>query len=65
MTAVTQPHVPFPIAEAVGIFIGIAAWDVLSIGKVDLLSAALFAAGGAGIWYGARCWLAHRRRGRP
>lgn len=65
MTAVAQPHVPFPIAEGVGIFVGIAAWDVLSAGKIDLVSAALLSAGAAGVWYGARCWLAHRRRSGP
>ncbi len=64
MNTVAQPQVPFPLAEGLGIFFGIAAWDVLSVGTVDLLTAGLLSAGAAGVWYGARCWLAHRRRKR-
>lgn len=57
----------FPVAEGLGIFIGIVAWDVLSSGETALLRASLVAAAGALVWYGARYWrtTARRRRGRP
>jgi hypothetical protein len=65
MNAVAEPPQPFPITEGIGIFIGIVAWDVLSIGEVPLLKASIIACIGALIWYGARCWRAtHRKRNR-
>ena len=69
MTAVAESPVPpvpplppvrFPLAEGVGIFIGIAAWDVLTLGETDLLKASLIGASSALAWYGVRSF---RRRG--
>jgi hypothetical protein len=44
MRAVAQLPQPFPVAEGIGIFIGIVAWDVLSAGEMELLKASLIAA---------------------
>ncbi|HOL63827.1 MAG TPA: hypothetical protein PLB97_00620 [Accumulibacter sp.] len=51
----------FPIAEGIGIFIGVAAWDVLSAGEMSLLKAALVASGGALILFFFRCLQARLR----
>lgn len=65
MSAVAQPPVPFPLAEGIGIFVGIVAWDVLSVGEMELLKASLVATAGALVWYGVRCWLTTNRRKGP
>ncbi|HRD90567.1 MAG TPA: hypothetical protein PK752_20275 [Accumulibacter sp.] len=59
-----EPRVPFPAIEGVGIFIGIVAWDVLSIGEMDLLKALLIATTSTVLWYGARRWWTASRRKR-
>jgi hypothetical protein len=64
LNAVAQTPQPFPVAEGVGIFVGVVAWDVLSSGHLELGKAALIAAGGALLWYGARNWLSSSRRKR-
>jgi hypothetical protein len=46
----------FPLAEGVGIFIGILAWDLLSEGRLNLLKALLIAVPCALVWYAIRCW---------
>jgi len=56
--------VPFPAIEGVGIFIGIVAWDVLSVGELDLLKALLIATTSTVLWYGARRWWTASRRKR-
>ena len=45
----------FPIAEGIGIFFGVAAWDVLSAGEMALIKAALIAGGGALTIFAFRC----------
>ncbi len=45
----------FPIAEGVGIFIGVTAWDVLSAGEMELLKAVLIAGSGALSLFVFRC----------
>ncbi len=50
------PHTTFPIAEGVGIFVGIVAWDLLSDGHMDIIKAAAIAIPCAIAWYGLRCW---------
>ncbi|WP_313951315.1 hypothetical protein [Accumulibacter sp.] len=59
-----DPQVSFPAAEGVGIFVGIAAWDMLSVGQMDLLKALLIAAATTLVWYGARRWRTASRRKR-
>ncbi|WP_291993061.1 hypothetical protein [Candidatus Accumulibacter sp. ACC003] len=59
-----EPPVSFPAAEGVGIFVGIVAWDVLSVGETELLKALLIAAASTLVWYGARHWRTANRRKR-
>jgi hypothetical protein len=51
----------FPIGEAVGIFVGIVAWDLLAEGRMEIIKALVIAVPCSLIWYGALCWLARRR----
>jgi hypothetical protein len=46
----------FPLAEGIGIFVGILAWDLLSEGRLDPLKALLIAVPCALVWYAIRCW---------
>jgi hypothetical protein len=46
----------FPLAEGIGIFVGILAWDLLSEGRPDLLKALLIAVPCTLAWYAIRCW---------
>jgi len=46
--------VRFPLAEGIGVFLGVAAWDLLTAGEAHFLKAALLGAGGAIVWYAAR-----------
>lgn len=55
----------FPIAEGIGIFVGIVAWDVLAEGRMEIIKALLIATPCSLVWYGARIWLEQRRRKQP
>lgn len=46
----------FPLAEGVGIFVGILAWDMLSEGHLDLLKALAIAFPCTLIWFAVRYW---------
>ena len=46
----------FPLAEGVGIFVGILAWDLLSEGRLDVIKALLIAVPSTLCWYAVRCW---------
>lgn len=46
----------FPLAESVGIFVGILAWDLLSEGHSDLLKASAITLPCALAWCAIRCW---------
>lgn len=46
----------FPLAEGVGIFIGVAAWDLLAEGQIEFVKALAIAAPCALAWYSVRCW---------
>lgn len=52
----------FPVAEGIGIFIGVAAWELLTVGELKLLEALLAGAAGALVWFGVRS-LRRRTRG--
>ena len=53
-----KPQVTFPVAEGVGIFVGIVAWDLLTDGRVDIAKALLIAAPCAIAWFGIQTYLA-------
>jgi hypothetical protein len=46
----------FPLAEGVGIFVGILAWDLLSEGRLNVLKALMIAAPCTLCWYAVRFW---------
>jgi len=46
----------FPLAEGVGIFVGVLAWDLLSEGRLEIFKALLIAVPCALGWYAVRCW---------
>lgn len=50
----------FPIAEGLGVFVGVAAWDLLAEGRLDAPKALLIAVACSLVWYGVRCWRARR-----
>ncbi len=58
MIAVARVPVRFPVAEGIGIFIGVAAWELLTVGELKLLEALL--AGAACAASGA-VLVAHRQ----
>ena len=46
----------FPVAEGMGIFLGVIAWDLLSEGYVDLTKALIVTAPVSLGWFALRCW---------
>ena len=48
----------FPLAEGVGIFVGIIAWDLLTDGHMETIKAALIAIPCSLVWFGIRHWKA-------
>jgi len=57
-----SPLANFPVAEAVGIFVGIVAWDLLSEGRMEIIKALAITAPCSLVWYGIRCWRDKPRR---
>jgi len=51
-----SPRTRFPIAEGLGIFVGIVAWDLLADGQTDLVKAVLIAAPASLAWFALRYW---------
>ena len=47
-------QITFPVAEGLGIFVGIVAWDLLTDGRVDIAKALLIAAPCALAWFAVR-----------
>ena len=52
----SAPRTTFPMAEGVGIFVGVVAWHLLADGQIEALRALLIAAGSSLAWFGLRCW---------
>jgi len=50
------PRTTYPVAEGVGIFVGIVAWDLLSDGQMDVAKAAFIAIPCSLVWFGIRWW---------
>ena len=47
---------PFPLAEGVGIFVGITSWYLLSDGQLEITKSLVVAIPITLIWYGLRYW---------
>lgn len=50
------PHTTFPIAEGVGIFVGVVGWYLLADGHIEVVKALIIAASSSLVWFGLRCW---------
>jgi hypothetical protein len=50
------PRTTFPIAEGVGIFVGVVAWHLLADGRIEIIRASLVAVSCSLVWFGLRCW---------
>jgi len=55
------PRTTFPMAEGVGIFVGVVAWYLLAEGHIEVIRALLIAGGCSLVWFGLRCWKNRRR----
>ena len=56
------PRATFPVAEGIGVFVGIIAWDLFNDGHLELIKAIAIAAPCSLIWYGIRHWKAGMTR---
>lgn len=52
----SKPQITFPVAEGLGIFVGIVAWDLLTDGRMDIAKALLIAAPSTVAWFAVRYW---------
>ncbi len=52
----------FPLAEGVGVFLGVIAWDLLSEGYVEISKALLIAIPVSLLWFGLRYWKSRQRK---
>ena len=50
------PRTIFPLAEGLGIFVGVVAWDLLTEGNLEIIRAAFIASVCSLVWFGWRCW---------
>ena len=58
LISAASPRAIFPLAEGVGVFIGIIAWDLLTEGRMDIFKALLIAAPVSLTWFAVRFWIA-------
>jgi hypothetical protein len=56
LNTMPTPHTTFPVAEGIGIFVGIVAWNLLADGHLEIIKAGAIAISCAVVWYGLRCW---------
>jgi len=54
------PRTTFPMAEGVGIFVGVVAWYLLTDGHIEAIRALIIASGCSLVWFGLRCWKNRR-----
>ena len=52
----SAPRSSFPIAEGIGIFVGVVAWDLLADGHLNMIKAAIIATPCSLVWYAIRRW---------
>ncbi|MFZ4535236.1 hypothetical protein [Propionivibrio sp.] len=58
------PPTTFPVAEGLGIFVGIVSWDLLADGRMEIMRAVLIAGCCSLAWFGLRCWKEKTRNRR-
>ena len=58
LSSMPAPHPKFPLAEGIGIFVGIIAWDLLTDGHMEIIKAGLIAVPCSLVWFGIRLWNA-------
>lgn len=58
----SAPRTTFPMAEGVGIFVGVVAWHLLADGQIEAIRALLIAAGCSLVWFGLRYWKNRRHQ---
>lgn len=63
LNTMRTPRATFPVAEGIGVFVGIIAWDLFNDGHLELIKAIAIAAPCSLIWYGIRYWKARMTRG--
>jgi hypothetical protein len=54
-------HIAFPLAEGLGIFVGIVAWDLLVDGQMAIFRSVLIAAFCSIVWFAIRHWRGRTR----
>jgi len=59
------PRTPFPIAEGLGVFIGVLAWGLLTEGHLEIIRAAFIASVCSLAWFVLRCWKNRTRNKHP
>jgi len=52
----TPPPTTFPLAEGIGVFIGVVAWDLLTNGHPEIIKALLISIPCTLAWFGVRRW---------
>jgi len=55
------PHTTFPLAEGLGIFVGIVAWDLLVYGRIQIIRPVLIATACSLVWFAIRHWRGRAR----
>lgn len=56
LSIMATPPTSFPVAEGVGIFVGVVAWDLLADGHFAIAKALLIAVSCSLVWFGVRYW---------
>ncbi|SDI06691.1 hypothetical protein SAMN05660652_02816 [Propionivibrio dicarboxylicus] len=52
----------FPLAEGVGVFLGVIAWDLLTEGTMEVTKALLVSGPVSLLWFAFRCWKDRQHR---
>ena len=60
----SSPRTTFPIAEGLGLFIGIVAWDLLANGHIEIVKAVLITVPATVVWFVLRFWKNRTRNRR-
>jgi hypothetical protein len=64
LNVVASNSTRFPLAESVGIFIGIVAWNLLVEGRMDISIGLIIAVPCSIFWYCVRYWFEKKQKNR-